>query len=245
MRIDPRTTYCVLTGDIVGSSELALGARRRLAARLKRVGAELQRAHGAALPLPLEVFRGDAWQLFVARPGAALRVALGVVASLRQDAEAPLATRIGLGLGSVRFVPGRAVSGGDGEAYAAAGSALDALGPHARMQLAVAPREAAAVGVAPAALLRALVTTVDGLAQDWTPARARAVQSALTGVTQAEAAARWRPKRITQQAVAQHLAKARWSAVEAALAAFEVSLDALLPVQAPVLVKADNKRGRL
>ncbi len=245
MRIDPRACYAVLTGDIVGSSELAVAARRRLAARLKQVGAELQRTHAAALPLPLEVFRGDAWQFFVAQPGAALRVALGVVAGLGQDADAPLATRIGLGLGGVRFLPGRAVSGGDGPAYAAAGAALDGLGVHERLQLGVDERERERLGAAPVGLLAALVGAVDGLAQDWTPARARAVRAALGGATQAEIGARWRPKRISQQAVAQHLANARWSALERALLAFEATLAPLAGPRAPKLVKPRNKRRGL
>ena len=245
MRIDPRQSYAVLTGDIEGSSKLPVAERKRLGARLVRVGAELQRVHGAAVPLPLEVFRGDAWQLLVTEPGRALRVALELAAALRSLADMPLATRVGIGIGAVRFVPAKSVAGGDGPAYAAAGAALDGLGAHERLGLGFAPAEAAALGAARVVLLGALVTSLDAVAQDWTRARARAVLEALRGATQAETGASWRPKAISQQAVAQHLAKGRWHAIDRGVGAFEGALVGHDLQQAPGLVKPKNKRRSL
>lgn len=242
MRVDPQRTYSILTGDVVGSSKLPVAERRRLATALERLGKDLARVHPTDVPLGLEVFRGDAWQLLVTAPERALRIALEVRAALRVQLASVVDTRVGIGVGTIRFLPARSVSGGDGPAYVAAGDALDGLGSFERIALAHGVGSA----VMPAAsALRALLATTDALAQEWTRGQARAALGALRGETQEMTGERWEPTPISQQAVAQHLARGRWHAIELALVAFEAPGWLAGVAQARGVVPARNKRKSL
>jgi hypothetical protein len=218
MKISPTKIYAVLTGDIVGSSKLAKARRQALPERLKQAGRETQKAFAAAVPLPIDVFRGDSWQLLVTDPVHSLRIALYFRALVRADAERGrgLDTRISLGLGGVDFIPRKNVSEGDGEAYRLSGRALEGL-----------PGGLALVLAAPSLLAQetwpALIGLIDALAKGWTGPQARAVAGALRGKTQAAIAAIF-PVRISQQAVTRHLAKAHWLALEGALNSLESQL---------------------
>lgn len=200
----------MLTGDVLGSSQLEAGLRRSLPILLKEAGAELQRAFPEALSHPLDVFRGDSWQLVVSQPRLSLRCALffraAVIAAgpsgLRLD------TRVAIAVGAVDFVPKERVSEGNGPAYQASGRALDDMADPARMAL-VLPGAASADAAV-------IVSLVDALAQEWTPRQAHALKGRLRGLTQAQIAQSG-PEPVSQQTVARHLERAHWAAVELAL----------------------------
>ena len=210
----------------MGSFEEPTASRRSLHRVLGKINTSVRRAFRDVCPLPLDVFRGDGWQLLVTSPVSALRVALHVRASLRVEMDSRRAdTRVAIGIGSIDFLPGEEVSKGDGEAYRLSGAALDELPRQARLTVrgGSSAREHE--------LLDALLASVDALSRRWTASQSQAILGALGGKTQETIAASWKPEEITQQAVAQHLDRASWFSVERALRAFEATVK-----------DADNKR---
>ena len=206
-----------MTGDVVESSGLARVDRQALPTLLKRIGRDLRKAFPKAVPMELDVFRGDSWQLIVSDPAMSIRAGLffraGVIAS--NPAGQRIDTRMAIATGTVDFVSKR-VSEGDGSAYRASGKGLDALPDQVRMSFTGAG--GAGEGVA--------MTLLDAIVQDWTGLQARAVMGRLRGWTQAEISTLW-PKSISQQSVARHLERAHWPAVESALRYLEDSLSRL------------------
>ncbi|MBX7122209.1 MAG: hypothetical protein K1X42_08760 [Opitutaceae bacterium] len=213
MKISEKKQYAVITGDIVKSSRLSVSHRRWLVSELKRASTAARRVFGAIVPLPLDQFRGDGWQILVTSPGRSLRVGLFLRAWLM--AEAPdsfhLDTRVAIGVGSISLMPGSRVSRGDGEAFQRSGRALDRLREPRRLAL-VWPET-----IGPAAeTLMVLAPVLDALVQGWTPVQARALVGRLSGLTQERIVRKW-PEPVTRQAIARILARAHWPVVRAVL----------------------------
>jgi len=207
----------VLTGDVIGSSGLGAGDRQALPALLKRAGRDLRKAFPKAVPLNLDVFRGDSWQLIVSDPALSIRAGLFFRAYVIASSPSGLRidTRMAIAVGTIDFVSGR-VSEGDGPAYRASGKDLDALPDQVRMSFSGAG--GAGEGV--------MVTLLDAIIQNWTALQARAAMGRLQGWTQAETSKLW-PNSISQQTVARHLERAHWPAIEIALRHLEDSLSKL------------------
>ncbi len=213
MKFSEKKQYAVITGDIVKSSRLSVSHRRWLGAELKRASTAARRVFGKIVPLPLDQFRGDGWQILVTDPGRSLRVGLFLRAWLM--AEAPdsfhIDTRLAIGVGSISIMPGRRVSRGDGEAFQRSGRALDRLREPRRLAL-VWPEM-----IGPAAeTLTVLAPVLDALVQGWTPVQARALVGRLSGLTQERIVRKW-PEPVTRQAIARILARAHWPVVRAVL----------------------------
>ncbi|MBD3335805.1 MAG: hypothetical protein GF355_09840 [Candidatus Eisenbacteria bacterium] len=217
MRIAKSKDYAIVTGDVVGSSELAAAQRRKLNAVMAGVSKELKRAFKDAVPLPAAVFRGDSWQLLVEHPAQALRVALYYRASLRAATPAGIDTRLVIAVGRIDFIPGTRVAEGDGPAYRLSGRALQAMVRRERMRF-VYPSHPAE---RPLALI---VHLLDGLVMRWSDKQSLAVSGALRGWNQEKIASKSWSDPISQQAVAQHLDRAGWSYVAAGLEYFEETL---------------------
>jgi hypothetical protein len=218
MKISPTKTYAVLTGDMVDSSKLPKAERQALPEKVKQAGRETQKAFADAVPLAVDVFRGDSWQLLTTDPVRSLRIALFFRAQIRAGRERGrgLDTRVSIGTGAIDFVPRKAVSEGDGEAYRLSGHGLEAL-PRGRF-LSWEPVPGGTLS-----LVGATVGLIDALAQGWTNAQAQAVAGALCGWTHEKIAAALAGK-ITRQAVTKHLNAGHWEAIEAALNAVEAEL---------------------
>ncbi len=60
--------YAVITGDIVRSSALSPAERRRLLKVIDAGSRQLRRILTASVPLDIDVFRGDSWQMLVTDP---------------------------------------------------------------------------------------------------------------------------------------------------------------------------------
>ena len=120
----------------------------------------------------LEFFRGDAWQLLLDRPQAALRVALSLRADLRWQAAAD--TRIAIGIGKTQSIDRRKISLSSGEAFELSGHALDAMTSFFSLTAALPGRTGTAAHWLPviAHLCSELVTR-------WTPRQAEIVAHAL------------------------------------------------------------------
>lgn len=218
MKVTTGKFYAVITGDIVGSSALKSGQRQELLDEMQRGSRALQQAFPKAAPLPVEIFRGDGWQMLLTDAVRSLRMALFYRAYLL--AHSPVAvrfeTRLALAVGTVDFVPAKRVSQGDGEAYRESGRALENLRKKEWMRL-VLPQ-----GATPEAVT-AIVGLIDSHVQSWTGPQARAVSGALQGWSQSEITELW-PDAIAQPTVGAHLDKAGWPAVATGLQCVERSI---------------------
>ncbi len=197
--------FLVLTGDIVGSSDLEVEA---LEATLEAV-ALAARGVGEWPGVTQWGFArrgGDAWQMAFDAPVLGLRAALYTVACLRR-LEKTRATRIAMAVGAGQM-PGNDPNAAHGAGFTASGRLLEKLPSGRYLDDAAGSAAAAAARLA------------DHIAQGWTPAQARAMAEQLPpgAGTRAEAAERLG---ISRQAVDQALWAAGYPAIEAALDALE------------------------
>jgi hypothetical protein len=65
MEIDHNKTYAVIAGDIIGSSKLEKPLREKLLLTMKQGSEALHTAFPNAIPLPIDIYAGDSWQLLV------------------------------------------------------------------------------------------------------------------------------------------------------------------------------------
>lgn len=208
----------VLTGDIVSSTSLSKEVRSRLPDVLRSVGDQVREHFEGAGPSPIDIFRGDGWQLVLRRPAAALRVALYFQSRLHSmSAAEEILSRTAIGIGQADFIPQDAVSEGDGEAFRLSGKALEEMDRH--RQLAIRVEDVSSSCECQG--LPTMLALVDALTKRWTAKQALAVSGALRELRQEEIGSTWDPAPITQQAIAQHLESAGWGAVNEAVAYFE------------------------
>ncbi|MCY2987797.1 MAG: hypothetical protein NTY19_08035 [Planctomycetota bacterium] len=217
MQFDPQKTYAVLTGDIVGSSQLGPAERKALPDLLRRAAGELRDFRTAAIPLDIDIYAGDSWQLLLTDPGLALRAAVFMRAFLRDRAEelgCELDSRVVVALGSIDFVPANRVSEGDGEAFRLSGRTLQEIAPTQRMRFVIA-------GVPNSPVWDAVFALIDGIITHcWTAMQARAVSGVSRDWSRSQTATLW-PKPISPSAVFAHLRKACWHAISQTISQFE------------------------
>jgi hypothetical protein len=217
MKSPKERRYAVITGDIVASSLLRASERRLLLKSIGESSRTLRGIMGRAVPLNVDVFRGDGWQILVTDPPRVLRAALLFRALLRATmAPVHCDTRLAIGIGEAELLPRLRVSEGTGEAFERSGHALDAM---KKRRMIFSFPEAAAEGS-----LDAIVHLCDAIAVTWTDKQARAMVGAMRGKTQKEISASWGKTPITQQTAAQHLEAAGWHAVKHGLEEFEADL---------------------
>jgi hypothetical protein len=211
--------HATITGDVVQSERLSAPRFKSVQEIIKRGGVELQRWFPDRIPLPLEMFRGDSWQLLVTDPGDALRIALYLRAYVRAEAGAGgVDTRLSIGVGTVDLLPEQSVREGRGEAFRVSGELLDKKSGR-RMRFALSKS-------LPGAEWRersidVLLSVLDVVAIRWTSAQARALCGALLNWKQERIAQNWPGEPITQQAAGQHLARAGWDGVREAVEYYE------------------------
>lgn len=215
----PGDTVCVVTGDVVASTQLSPADRVRLLAEFKNGSDEVAALLGPALPLPVDIYGGDSWQMVIARPALALRAALLFRAHLRAtvtpDSRDPVDTRMAIAVGTIDLVPTARVSEGEGTAFQRSGRALAELGDR-RMSFTAGQDS-------PLEDWDVTLRLLDELVRMWTAKQARAMTGALREWSQEQITALWSPK-ITQPSVANHLRAARAEAVAYALQKFEARM---------------------
>ena len=225
MEIMTGKRYAVITGDIVGSRKFPDKARRDLHAVMTAGAEALCKVFGDSVPLEMDTFRGDAWQIVVADPAKALRIGSFYRAFLRAEIRDVKAdSRLAIAVGTIDFIPAAKVSSGDGEAYRLSGSLLERMPRQQRLSFAFAAKEADDR----VAALKTVIQLMDVLAANWSEKQAQAIMGALQGWTQEKIATTCWPQPITQQAVAQHLDRAGWHAFESGLLYFEKTLSSLV-----------------
>jgi hypothetical protein len=219
MKLGKSACYAVITGDIIASSRLSVSDRHRLVNVIGESSRQLRKIFGKIVPLDVDVFRGDSWQVILTDPPQSLRAALMFRALLRWKMESHhFDTRLAIGVGTADLIPRRRVSEGSGEAFRASGLALDSMKKR-RMSFAFPGSDVEAP-------LDVIVHLLDEIAVRWSDRQARAIVGAMRGWTQKKIAATWASPEISQPAVTHHLEAAGWRAVKHGLAEFEQLLAA-------------------
>lgn len=210
------TPYAVITGDIVASSKLSEADRRRLYDIMKRGSVELQNAYPDAVHYPVDIFRGDSWQLFVSNVMQSLRIALFYRLYIKIQTENASDTRESIGIGRILFIPETRVSEGTGPAYQISGKGLDGL-KQARMCLQF--EENAELN----SYADLLIMVIDSLITDLTYKQSLSVFGAVQDWLQKDILGLWNPP-ISQQAVSDHLKNSRWKLLKKSIAYMENNL---------------------
>ena len=199
--------HAVVTGDIIGSSRLSRSKREKLFKVMTAGSKEVCQVFHQDVPLEIDIFRGDSWQLLVTRPRTALDAALFFRAFIKAGmAPERVDTRLAIATGTIELAPEERVSQGDGEAYKLSGRALEMLRGHENMTFDFPPEIESDLTRA----VQAVVTLSDVIVTRWTPRQAEAVKGMMKGLNQGKIAAGWPQGAVSQQAVAQHLARAGW-----------------------------------
>lgn len=218
MKIQRDKIYAVITGDIVASSRLVSEKREKLHQVMVESSTSVRQAFGEIVPIGVDIFRGDSWQMLLSEPSQALRLALFYRAMLRAKMESHrFDTRMAIALGRVEFVPGKRVSEGYGKAYQLSGRALETMPKGNNMCFVFPENEQEKI-------LDVVVQLIDAISARWSDKQALAVTGALRGWKQERIAQTWWKKKVSQQAVAQHLARAGWYPVEKGVLFFELCL---------------------
>lgn len=214
--IDKERHYAILTGDIVGSSELSAAQRKKLLTALQDTSKELRSLYKDVIPFDADIFRGDSWQLLVTQPNLSLRIALLFRSTLKGKMEIRnFDSKIFIGIGSIDSLPGKRVSLGSGQAFVLSGRGLEKLKNY-RMGI-----DYPAFGKND--YLKLVIQLVDVFASNWTVKQSIAVSGALKGWPQQKIAESWGDDKLTQQAVHKHLLSAFWLPIEEVLEKIESS----------------------
>ncbi len=222
LKVEKGKIYAVITGDIVGSSQLDYGTRRQLFDTMRVAGKNMRQWLGKSImPLPLDIFSGDSWQVLLTDPSRALDAAVfyrvNLIAGMRGAAKVD--TRSAIALGPVDFVPGTRVSEGEGLAFRESGRALADKKTVHRMCLR-GPGEMGLKGWEIAVILLDAL-----LRRRLTPANAAVVGYTLRGLNQQIVAELLNPP-VRQPVVARHLKSAEWQTVAECLAEYRTTMEA-------------------
>jgi len=216
--------YAVITGDLINSSKLSPKDWDRLHAIMKESSRILRESFKGIVPLDVDIFRGDSWQMLVVEPAKSLRLSLFYRAMIHAKMAIPnLDTRMAIAVGNIDAIPETRVSEGHGEAYHLSGEALDRLNKSKATNMSFVHKKDEI-----AEIFDVIVQLIDAIATRWTDKQALAISGVLRGMKQEEIAEKLWDKRITQQAVAQHLSRAGWDAVERGIEYFEKKINKLI-----------------
>lgn len=227
MEILPKQCWGVITGDVIGFSDLDISIRRRMPRHIVEAGDALCKAFGPVMPWGVDVYRGDEWQALIADPVLVLRAALffrAYIIMAVKDTHVDM--RMAIGIGPIDYVPAGKVAAGDGPAYRASGKLLGTMTQprHGKIRCAFGHMPESegriASGMPDEDLIDAVVRLTATIGNRWRNRQARAVIGALKGWSQETIAQNW-PVPVRRQAVGSHLQRAGWDATLHALSIFE------------------------
>ena len=203
--------YCaVLTGDVVGSSELSPEEHRRVVELIKSV----KKVFSNAVIGTIDVFSGDSWQMLFSDFGSALRSALYLRAILKMEKDFSVDSRISMAWGRLDMgqVNTQRISESTGELFTFSGRGVQGLKKPMLMCFSAPRRPAFSAAVDSSFRL------MDTLVRQWSREQARAVAGTLLGRTQAEIAGEFG---IGQSSVNKSLQAAHWPEIESTLEILE------------------------
>lgn len=218
----------VVTGDIVGYSDLERSRREGLSDELREIYELLRSDLSAELPYDIAISGGDRWQWLVGAPEHSLAAAVAFVAHLSARG---IETRGVIGVGAVEFMGDGNLHEADGSAFRASGRGLEEMPEGQYLQCAMPGVESVSAEIA----ADAIAECVDYIVETWTDAQARAVAGKSPQlysdrrVTNADIGTEWSADGITKQAVGSHLNKAHWSRLVRTVDRFQQLIGALSP----------------
>lgn len=237
----------VITGDIIQSSKMDIEARQRVRKYFGKISQDLNAFPKIKpyIPLPIDLFKGDSWQIYLTLPNLSLRVGLLIRALLKSYmGRNDINTRMSIGIGSMKPSTER-VSLGDGEAFILSGRGFDSN----RYEKANLPKfglftyssilksdnsnikfyAGAEVELSESMVesFRVLLANVDFISSNWSFRQSRAVAGALQEYDSSAIADLFFKNEISRQAVSKHLIKAGWNVIENGLSFYENQLAGL------------------
>ena len=210
---------CVLTGDIVRSTELG---DRKLDELMKALAKESDRIRKWTQPASprLERFRGDGWQLVLTDPTYALRAGLLLRATVKKvDQDADTRIAFGIGFGTL----GSALAESSGDAFEKSGVQLEKIKGQDRWAV---DGDFESGHLLP--LVRALFTVCEGLTSGWTSKQADIFGR--MGVPEKPKYGEVAKKLgVSPQTVQEHFARAGGRSLLRAIHGFEVAVGGISP----------------
>lgn len=209
----------VLTGDLIASTAATATAVDRAMQALSQAARTL--GDWAGHDTRFTRFRGDGWQLYLAKPGLILRATLFLTAYLRA-AEVGLATRISIAIAPNNRLGDSGLSGASGLAFEKSGHGLDLMKRSESIAFDDADTLLFGAPMTPLGPWQgAVLALAHWQASRWTREQATAMALALdpTNPTQDQIA---QTLGITRQAVQARLKGAGLAALQSALFAFEI-----------------------
>ncbi|MDY0387607.1 MAG: SatD family protein [Methanolobus sp.] len=215
--INKNGLYAVITGDLVKSSQLEHGAREKMIAYLRESlmfiedKLELQ----DAVFLPIDIFRGDSFQIVLSQPDRALLAS--IILSLRlslfnKDAK-DFAARISIGIGTIEYIPKSGDIGeADGAAFRLSGKALDTMKEKDQNLLITSSNPALNL------MFETQCAFFDLIAIRWTNIQKEILLETLSGSTQEEIASKHGK---SQSTISQSLKASGFDAVKKSLSNYE------------------------
>lgn len=211
--------FAVITGDIIASTNLPFNSRDKLYQVMIQTSRSIEEKFIAYLPMGVEIFSGDSWQMILSNPIKALRLSLFYRAMLRAKMESHrIDTKIAIAIGEIDSIPDNRVIEGYGEAFELSGRALEKM-PKASNMCFVFPDKKIEN------ILNTVIQLIDTISSKWSDKQALAITGALQGWKQEKIAKTLWEKEISQQAIAQHLSSAGWHSVEKGILFFEQLLE--------------------
>lgn len=195
--------FAVITGDVAGSSRLQISDREKLIGVLStsfdRIG---KICPSETIKAPFEIFRGDSFQGVLALPQEALKAALVIRATLREELGKPggfaADARIAIGIGTVDLLPEVKTGMGDGEAFQRSGPVLDKMRKDQRLRIVTPSQDLNAA-------FDVLCSLTDTILARWTRRQAEVFVASLGGLTQEQMA---QNLSLSQPVVTRHLTAA-------------------------------------
>jgi hypothetical protein len=207
---DSNGKYSVITGDVVKSSE-----HPGYGEVLDDVFRLFEKHYEDYLPLQVDRFAGDTFQLLLSKPSLSLEASLYLFTRLA-SADASVPVRLSIGYGEIGGIPEERVSIGEGEAFRISGSNLESMEKYQRITFDAT--NGLLMGSTQKELMKGTLDLLSALMMDLTRAQAEVIWYKLRGYTQVEIA---EATDRSQQTVSEISIAGHWRNLESLLSVFE------------------------
>jgi hypothetical protein len=204
-----KTSYFVITGDIVGSSSFNGENRRRLHNALVESLQFIKEEYADNFLYEFDIFRGDSFQnvLKYGSPVFSICLKLRLKLAIMMHPN-PIDMRIAIGYGTIDMLPEQRASLGDGKAYRFSGEMLDILSKNQNRRIAIKTFDAQLNN-----LLEGYCILFDKATVGWSFEQREAVFWKMQGLTEVEIVKKLKGEPIAQKNVSKRLKTAEWKQI--------------------------------